>query len=203
MVATTYKTLYLVRHAQSEQNVAQARCAAGDLSALGRIALLGYDAPLSSAGLSQLSLARESLRDFVASRRVELVAHSHYQRAVATARELFGGRIASPLLTLPFLHERTIAEWLVPPLMDGRIEELKAWLDRREEGVVVLVGHGQFFKRALKLPDTQPNVSIMTCTYTPGEGFGAATLCEGTGFPSPVSGGAGMPPAAQRAKQKK
>ena len=33
---------------------------------------------------------------------------------------------------------------------------LRGWLDRREEGVIVLVGHGQFFKRLLKRPDTQP-----------------------------------------------
>ena len=39
------KTVFLVRHAQSEQNVASARFAEGEVSALIDIASIGYDAP--------------------------------------------------------------------------------------------------------------------------------------------------------------
>lgn len=74
---------------------------------------------------------------------------------------------------------------------------LRGWLDRREEGVIVLVGHGQFFKRLLKRPDTQPNVSIMKCTYAPGEGFSEPTLC-GVGFAEP----GGDTPAPRRAPKR-
>ena len=184
MASDTSKTLYLIRHAQSEQNVAIARFNRGDPSALVAIACLGYDAPLSSTGEAQLQAARESLADFAAEHCVELVAHSKYVRAKTTARALFGGT-ERPLLMLPFLHERTLSEYLIPTLLDGRIAELRAWLDRREERVIALVGHGQFFKRALGLPRSQPNVSVMACTYTPADGFGNATLCEGTGFGPP------------------
>ena len=44
------KTVFLVRHAQSEQNVATARLASGDVSALIDIGAIGYDAPLSRQG---------------------------------------------------------------------------------------------------------------------------------------------------------
>ena len=48
------KVVFLVRHAQSEQNVATARLERGELSALGSILKLGYDAPVSDTGKQQL-----------------------------------------------------------------------------------------------------------------------------------------------------
>lgn len=80
--ATTTKTVFLVRHAQSEQNVASARFSEGDVSALVDIAMLGYDAPLSKQGESQLREASVALDGFAAQRGIALVAHSPYQRAV-------------------------------------------------------------------------------------------------------------------------
>ena len=51
------------------------------------------------------------------------------------------------------------------------IWQVSDWLDSRDESCIALVGHGQFFKRALRLDDVQPNVSIIRATYSRREGF--------------------------------
>ena len=142
------KTVFLVRHAQSEQNVASARFAEGDISALIDIAAIGYDAPLSKQGESQLREASLALDGFAAQRGIALVAHSPYQRAVHTARSLFA-EFPRPLVQLPPLHERTMSEFFFPFLLDRRVAQVCSWLDAREERVIALVGHGAFFARCL------------------------------------------------------
>lgn len=103
------KTVFLVRHAQSEQNVATAKLAAGKAGALADIVALGYDAPLSKEGERQLQAAAASLKGFSAQHGIELVAHSPYQRAARTAKALFSDR---PMVELPPLHERTVSEYV-------------------------------------------------------------------------------------------
>lgn len=164
------KTVFLVRHAQSEQNVASARFAEGEVSALIDIASIGYDAPLSKQGESQLREASVALDGFAAQRGIALVAHSPYQRAVHTARALFAG-FPQPLVQLPPLHERTMTEFFFPFLLDRRVAEVCSWLDAREERVIALVGHGAFFARCLGASRVQPNVSIVETTYSPAAGF--------------------------------
>ena len=129
------KTVFLVRHAQSEQNVASARFAEGDVSALVDIAMLGYDAPLSKQGEAQLREASVALDGFAAQRGIALVAHSPYQRAVQTARALFAA-FPRPLVQLPSLHERTMAEYFFPWLLDQRVAQVRATaVDRRRLAV--------------------------------------------------------------------
>ena len=164
------KTVFLVRHAQSEQNVASARFAEGDISALIDIAAIGYDAPLSKQGESQLREASLALDGFAAQRGIALVAHSPYQRAVHTARSLFA-EFPRPLVQLPPLHERTMSEFFFPFLLDRRVAQVCSWLDAREERVIALVGHGAFFARCLGASTVQPNVSIIEATYSPAAGF--------------------------------
>ena len=164
------KTVFLVRHAQSEQNVASARFAEGDVSALVDIAMLGYDAPLSKQGEAQLREASVALDGFAAQRGIALVAHSPYQRAVQTARALFAA-FPRPLVQLPSLHERTMTEYFFPWLLDQRVAQVRSWLDAREERVIALVGHGAFFARCLGASRVQPNVSIVEATYSPAAGF--------------------------------
>jgi len=47
------KRVFLVRHAESEQNIATRNLENGDLSALITVCALGYDAPLSKKGREQ------------------------------------------------------------------------------------------------------------------------------------------------------
>ena len=184
------RTVYLVRHAQSQQNVATAKLAGGNITALADLIMLGYDAPLSSEGEMQLQTAAVSLKDFAQQQGVALVAHSPYQRAVHTARAVFPAQ-TQRMVELPSLHERTISEYFCPWLLDARVAAVRQWLDGREEKVIALVGHGQFFKRCLGARGVQPNVAIVQTVYSAQGGFKpkeGATECR-RGRPSPPDAG--------------
>jgi phosphohistidine phosphatase SixA len=164
------KTVFLVRHAQSEQNIATARLKAGDPTALLTIAALGYDAPCSEAGATQLATARQKAERLVGSRCIALVAYSPLRRAVETARVLFGGTNV-PMMEVPQMYERTLPEYFFPFLLERRVEAVREWICTRNEQVIALVGHGQFFKRALGNGATQNNVEIIECSFDPQSGF--------------------------------
>jgi broad specificity phosphatase PhoE len=185
--ASEQKTVFLVRHAQSEQNIANSKLKSGDLSALWTIAALGYDAPVSATGMAQLESARGEAEQLASSRSIDLVAHSPYQRAAKTARALFG-KTAIPMVEVPELHERTVSEYFLPALLDRRIDAVQRWLRTREERVIALVGHGQFFKRALGNADVQNNVEIIECQFDASSGLQLRSNNRGSafgGFPAP------------------
>ncbi len=169
--SSSSKTIYLVRHAQSEQNVTTHRLRGGDLRAVGSLVSLGYDAPVSEEGQQQLDTARERLANLVSEKRITLVAHSPLQRAVDTANAIFKGR-GPPLVERPEMHERTVSEYFMPSLMDQRIELLREWLANRDESVIALVGHGQFFKRCLGAPRVMENIEVIECSFNSVTGFG-------------------------------
>lgn len=184
------KKVYLVRHAQSLQNVATANFfLGGQVQALGDLIRLGYDAALSDAGRKQLQDASSTLskaeQGFGEQRGVELVAHSPLQRAAHTAAALFP-RFAQhqKMVELPQLHERTITEYFFPALMEARIQHVRRWLEGRPEKVIALVGHGQFFKACMGAAKVQPNVSIAETDYSSATGFTASKIVYG-GFPEP------------------
>ena len=82
MTTKAKKTLYFVRHAESEQNVATRDLHAGRQGAARRIIDLGWDAPLSETGRTQLEHAKTSaeLKAWKDDAKVELIAHSPYVR---------------------------------------------------------------------------------------------------------------------------
>jgi ribosomal protein S18 acetylase RimI-like enzyme len=166
------KIIYLIRHAESEQNIALDRLRDGDYSALFRIAELGLDAPLSEVGKSQLAPVHNYLSKnaWNPSRRgspcPEIIAHSPYKRASATARGIFGGCDDIPMFNLPCFHEKTLWEYAYEPSLDSRIAETETWLRSRPEAVIAMVGHGQFFKRWLGLSESPDNTEILECLWS-------------------------------------
>ena len=69
------------------------------------------------------------------------------------------------------MYERTASEWVSIAGMDSRIEQLRSWLAERDEAVIVLVGHGQFFKHCLNRGFVQANVSVLECSFSARSGF--------------------------------
>jgi phosphohistidine phosphatase SixA len=191
--ASVPKTVYLVRHAQSEQNVAsQIFFESGDAKALGTMLRLGYDAPLSEAGRVQLDDASRKLAsggdaNFAKQRGIQLVATSPYVRAIDTAKALFPNFAASStgLVVVPAMHERTLSEYFFPRLLAARVDEVRRWLDSRPERVLALVGHGQFFRMCLGTSHVQHNASIVECSYSSTDGFRDGKLAF-EGFPDPA-----------------
>jgi len=97
--------VFMVRHAQSEANVASARLGAGEVSAIWPYFTMGADAPLSDMGRQQLAAANTQLvaSRFVEDRGVQLIAHSPLVRAQQTAHALFSG-CGAPFVELPFVR---------------------------------------------------------------------------------------------------
>ena len=93
----------MVRHAQSEANVASARLGAGEVSAIWPFLTMGADAPLSDMGRQQLAAAQAQLIGFIEDRGVQLIAHSPLVRAQQTAHALFSG-CGAPFVELPFVR---------------------------------------------------------------------------------------------------
>jgi phosphohistidine phosphatase SixA len=171
------KTIYLIRHAESLQNVAMSRMSRGDVKAGLAVAQLGHDAPLSQEGYNQIKNAKQKLSQMNYSPGgdnspvPELVLHSNLERARETAMGIFPKDGSIPLLELPFIFERTIFEYAMPSGLGTRIQNLHTWLCSREESVVAIVGHGQFFKMWLRLTDTQHNLSCIKCAWSSDEGL--------------------------------
>ena len=96
------KVVWLVRHAESENNVSKKTFAStlgswrlphsyAQWSAIGALALVRMNTPLSVKGVAQTRAQRKALDDagFVAREHIEVVLHSPLQRAQDTCRALF------------------------------------------------------------------------------------------------------------------
>lgn len=102
--------VFMVRHAQSEANVASARLGAGEVSAIWPFLTMGADAPLSDMGRQQLAAAQAQLVGFIEDRGVQLIAHSPLVRAQQTAHALFSD-CGAPFVELPFVRALATAGW--------------------------------------------------------------------------------------------
>jgi phosphohistidine phosphatase SixA len=100
---------------------------------------------------------------FVESNGIQMVVHSPLTRACQTYEGMFGWWTGSKknrkspsisrVIKTALLQEKSQWEW-TPMCYNGFIERIagfEEWLWDQEEGVVVLVGHSQFFKAMLGL----------------------------------------------------
>lgn len=165
------KTVFVVRHAESLQNVAMRRVAHCDCTALPSLCILGQDPGLSAAGSAQLEAAAAGARALAATRRIELVAHSPLVRARQTAERLFGDGDA-PLVEVSESYELTVGEALCccGSGMHTRVEAVERWLLRRPERTIALVAHEMFLQRALRRSARIPNVGFIECRADPTTG---------------------------------
>lgn len=158
------KVVFLVRHAESLQNVAMRRLSRCDCGALPAFVTLGQDPALSPVGVGMLDGCEPAARALLAGRQIELVVHSPLQRARQTAEHLFGGS-GVQMVELENAYELTAQEYLICLLsIDQRLRAVERWLAARRERVIVLVGHEHFFKRALNRHEGIPNVGCVQCS---------------------------------------
>uniref|UniRef100_A0A7S1KW94 Phosphoglycerate mutase n=1 Tax=Alexandrium catenella TaxID=2925 RepID=A0A7S1KW94_ALECA len=178
------KVIYLVRHAESMENVQVYRCdramdritayrlpRCGDLCAASRLLCCNVDSPLSPAGEGQLLDVRGQLQaaGFEEKSGIELAVHSTYQRAARTCRELFGSRC--PTVALQEIVERTPWEAMTQEWrFRRRLRWFRSWLAERPEWCIVVVGHGYFFQHLLagtNNPEPMANVEVRRCSFNP------------------------------------
>merc|ERR1719414_1126241 len=104
--------------------------------------------PLSARGQEQAFRQRERLeaQDFLAQKQVQLIVHSHLDRARMTCYTLFDGQTQVPLEEHDELYERSISEHMVRRWLAPRLARFTAYLQNRSESRIAVVGHSSFFE---------------------------------------------------------
>lgn len=192
MAESTHKTVYLIRHAESEENRRL-----GSLKSVGR-ALRSFSLPsssdvstgmeffhfaaqvnsnISSVGEQQILEMSQKLQEanFLREQGIELVLHSPLERARQTCKGLLG--CLAPDLKrdpvnrveeLDFLREKYPSEWIPGNYQSfaDRIQMFESWLDEQPERCVAVVGHSQYFKAMLKLDFKFGNCDVWKAKFS-------------------------------------
>ena len=190
-IPSTPKTIYLIRHAQSVNNVSKAtftstimsgrRPQGSEWGEIGALLKVKMDTPLSEKGHGQANALRDVLAgsSFLQDNNVELIVHSPLQRAKITCYTLFAnsseGRI--PILEHEQIYERSIMEHIAQETIVPRIRSFETWLQARPESIIVVVGHSSFF---LKMAGVKMgNTSVWRGTLE-GGGWRGVEMLHGT-----------------------
>mmetsp|Transcript_995 Transcript_995/g.3529 ORF Transcript_995/g.3529 Transcript_995/m.3529 type:complete len:244 (-) Transcript_995:21-752(-) len=183
------KTIHLIRHAESEENVKiksargglkrmttlQGFIRPGELLNAAKLLSLELNAPLSQRGLEQLENMQETLAkdQFFQTSDIQLAVHSPLDRAIITCKTLLPRKpgsedeLAVPVLLNENLRERKPHEYVRKKSFYERINRFVDWLATREEERILLVGHGQHFKAMLKTEWKMANVQVCKATFDP------------------------------------
>ncbi|KAH9261149.1 hypothetical protein BASA81_000853 [Batrachochytrium salamandrivorans] len=191
------KTVYLIRHAESAENVLMQGVvrSLNDLQGgllLAKNAVTGGNdqCPLSPAGELQVAEVRQKMQENkqeyfgegVERALLEnklLVAHSPMLRAKQTClglitSEVFSGhaQIRDHWMELELLREMLPVEMLDSKsrsLAPARIAEFETWLDNRPETLVFVVGHSHYFREMLGVGFKFSNCEVWRSTFVPRE----------------------------------
>jgi len=188
------KTLYLIRHAETEENVRiQGLRDVGsslirfqlpkrsdiELGAegLGGFACGHIDSELSKKGKAQVQKLKELLdkENFLAN--ITMIAHSPLVRAVYTCNGILGSDSKIKRVKMDCLSELTPAEFVFQLNFPGRrrIRDLGELLDDQEDETIALVGHSQYFKKLLCMKEKFRNCDVWKVKY---EGKGVYSTPE-------------------------
>ena len=175
------KTLILVRHAQSVENVKVIDLCDGiariknfqlptckQITSTFSLLSLTRDSLVSDLGKRQISEMHIILRDEMFwSRKVDLVVCSPLTRAKDTCDGILPvDKNALKVQILDDLEEATIYEHVFSKSLFERIERFKHWLSQTDEETIVIVGHSQYFKKMLGLKTLMRNCDVWQCEYS-------------------------------------
>ncbi len=171
------KTIYLIRHAESEENrrlSSLGRCfknlgkfslpSSADVYASTELlnVMAQVDSEVSPLGVKQIADMGEKLKeaDFLKTSGIQLVVHSPLLRAQETSEGMLGCRanvakadLVDRVVELDLLIEKTPQEWtpLYSSTFKKRIADFEDWLGEQPETEITIVGHSQYFKAMLGL----------------------------------------------------
>jgi broad specificity phosphatase PhoE len=186
----TTKTIYLIRHAESEENERLASLVnvfssfyhlslPSTADIYSSFQLLNIPAQVDSAvsekGKQQIEdmAGKLTKADFV--KQVELVAHSPLHRARHTSRGLLEcmapnlkHESVKRVVETDLLREKYPSEWIPGyyATFQTRIDQCEEWLLQQPEDNIVLVGHSQFFKAMLGLDYKFGNCDVWQAELT-------------------------------------
>lgn len=159
------KTIYLIRHAESEENrrlsslkrigsnIASLRAPnSSDIRASFELINVAaqVDSSVSPLGHKQIENVRNQLEKDNFIDNVELIVHSPLERAKVTCHKLFP---SAETQELEYLIEKTPAEWMPGngARLQQRLQDLQTWLSEQKASRIALVGHSQYFRNLIGL----------------------------------------------------
>lgn len=192
---TAAKTIVLIRHAMSDENIQVAgllhgvanvqhlrlpplSCCTNLCSLL--LSLSHGDSAVSQRGIAQIQDLQRILETaaFFQKIKPEAIVVSPLTRA----RETCAGILPKDALAmglpavqvLPDLEEASALEHVFMGSLQTRIERFKQWLARSDAQTIVVVGHCQYFKQLLGTKFLMRNCDVWKCTLNiaPGTGTG-------------------------------
>jgi broad specificity phosphatase PhoE len=175
------KKLILIRHAESQNNVAKNETRAAwknmktlqgfpsvsQLCSAGSLLTVPMDTDLSPDGevmVNRLCTVM-SESNFIAEHGIELVIHSHLIRAARTCGLLFR-HTDIPIEENELVYEKNISEHLRITDMKRRIDEFIRGICARPETCLVIVGHSAFFRDMLDTDLKMKNCEVRECFMT-------------------------------------
>jgi broad specificity phosphatase PhoE len=187
------KTVYLIRHAESEENrriASLSRCfgrlskfslpTSSDIAASTELlnVTAQVDSNVSEIGAKQIAQMAEKLKEvnFLSTTGVKLVAHSPLLRARETSEGMLGcvapdtkADSVDRVVEIDLLAEKTPSEWtpMYYSSFKKRIANFENWLAEQSEETVALVGHSQYFKAMLGLDFKFGNCDVWQLTFDP------------------------------------
>jgi broad specificity phosphatase PhoE len=181
------KTVVLIRHSQSNENVKVVRMFEGlnrlrnlkppTLQQIGStlsIASLTVDSLVSPLGRRQILDMHMILRDqkFWERQKFDLILCSPLIRAQETCEGLLPEkREGIVVMTRADLEEATPFEHVFSGGLVTRIEHFKRWLATRKEEKILIIGHSQYFKRMLGQTSLMRNCDVWQCNFATDSGI--------------------------------
>lgn len=193
------KTIYLIRHAESEENrrigslknmfYSLARLSlpsSKDIAA--SVSLINVpaqvDSDLSDVGKHQIEQLGMKLNEVNFVTNLELVAHSPLKRARQTSEGMLGCSAEGDqvlkqkdpvqrVVELDLLLEKTPLEWIPGYFgsFQARLDKFEGWLQAQTESKIAIVGHSQYFKAMLGLDFKFGNCDVWQVQFrTSGQG---------------------------------
>ena len=186
---TTTKTVYFIRHAESEENRRIASLSrvfkgftkfslpsSADIYASTELLNVAaqVDSNVSEVGAKQIAQMGETLQtaNFLVTSEIQLVAHSPLLRARETSQGMLGclAGVKPPnsttrVVKLDLLIEKTPAEWNpINRSFKQRIADFEQWLADQNEKNIAIVGHSQYFKAMFGLDFKFGNCDVWKAT---------------------------------------
>lgn len=220
------KTIYLIRHAESEENrrlASLGRC----FKKLGKFSLPSstdiyastellnvmaqIDSEVSPVGVKQIADMGAKLKeaDFLKATGIQLVAHSPLLRAQETSEGVLGCRAKGAkadsvdrVVELELLIEKTPQEWtpMYFSTFKQRIASFEDWLGEQPETAIAIVGHSQYFKAMLGLDFKFGNCDVWEVKFDLSKRDGTTSIEDEKKSDDP-SDGWKLPPQWQHLKQ--
>lgn len=202
------KTIYLIRHAESEENRRMDSLREVGRS-IGRLSLPSWedvsssmelveitsqvDSAVSTKGAEQIKRMGEKLASDSFAMQLDLIVHSPLQRAKMTCKGMLGvaadedTRAGQRVVSLDLLREKLLSEWVPGNTSLGeRISSFEAWLANQPEDKVAVVGHSQYFKSMLLLDFKFGNCDVWKLTFDPNNSEAKETIVDGRPYRLPA-----------------